>query len=243
MAKIHCSNCGKLVNETANYCWDCGAALHGSAAALYQARAPMVVNPSTASAIGGEIMEAYFDLADETVPLRHLDPAAKFLFFLNYLGKTAILFPAFLVGIYYQPLVAGGLFLYLFVTYLIAVLVYNHFIFSVNKNNVNLEYGIIHKRHVSIPYAQIQNVNITRTFIDRMLGIARIEIESAGSASARKRDIVGGTRSKAEAYLPGLNLKDAQKLHDLILQKVMRGDKDHSSPPARHHFDTAAPAA
>ena len=161
-------------------------------------------------------------LVNETFPPRHLAPAAQLLFFVNYIGITSLLLPLFAIGAFFEPvLVSIGFGIYLVTTYLIAMVVYNHFVFSVEGEGLRIEYGIINKRHVTIPFRQIQNVNITRTLIDRMLGIGKLEIESAGSSYDTKRDIVGGTRSKAEGFLPGLSLKDAEHLHDLLLQKAL----------------------
>src|SRR6185436_3640378 len=101
---------------------------------------------------------------------RHLAPAAKWLFFINYIAQTSILIPIFAAGIYFQPLVVILLFAYLFITYLIAALIYNNFLFSIEQDTLEIGYGIVHKRDVSIPFVQIQNVNITRNFIDRILG-------------------------------------------------------------------------
>lgn len=161
-------------------------------------------------------------LVDETFPPRHLAPAAQLLFFCNYIGITSLLIPLFVICAFFEPILSVvGFSIYLVITYLIAVVVYNHFVFSVEAEGLRIEYGIINKKHVTIPYRQIQNVNITRTLIDRMLGIGKLEIESAGSSHDVKKDIVGGTRSKAEGFLPGLTLKEAEHLHDLLLQKAL----------------------
>lgn len=220
MSKIYCSNCGKLIAANSKYCWNCGAAQHGFDSAAYQAKAP-ALDHATAPIPEATKAAAQPDLYNKTVKRRHLDPSAKWLFFLNYIGKTFLLVPAFLVGMYYQPLVAAGFIAYLVINYLIATLVYNHFWFDIEKLRLDIEYGIIHKRHVSVPFSEIQNVNITRSLIDRTLGIAKLEIESAGSTGTTKRDVIGGTKSKAEGFLPGLSMKDALNFHDMILQKAL----------------------
>lgn len=219
--KIHCSNCGQLVNETANFCWSCGAALHGEESAVYRAGAEQV-DPAAAPEHAHHLSNPELQkLLDETFPPRRLSPPAILLFFFNYIGITALLLPLFVIGAFFEPvLVAIGFGFYLIILYLIAVIVYNHFVFSVEDEGLRIEYGIINKRHVTIPFRQIQNVNITRTLLDRILGIGKLEIESAGSSHAAKRDIVGGTRSKAEGFLPGLTMKEAEHLHDMLLQKA-----------------------
>lgn len=220
MARIYCSNCGQLIPEKSNFCKFCGAPQHGAQSALYRAEAKPIEHATEPSP---EVLRAKGSLAlrlqREVVARRHLDPRAIWLFFINYNLRMAIVFPFFAVGIYYELLVTGLLVAYLLTVFLIASLVYNHFYFSIDNHNFQKEYGIIHKRHVSLPFRQIQNVNIVRTVIDRMLGIAKLEIETAGSSSIKRRDIVGGVKSKAEGVLPGLSLADAQHMHDLLLQK------------------------
>lgn len=223
MNKIHCSNCGQLVNETANFCWSCGAAQHGEESAMYRAKAAPV-DPAAAPAHATTHLQdpKLTALLNEMIPRRHLAPTAKVLFFVNYIGITSLLLPLFVIGMYFEPLLVGILFAtYFVVIYLIAVLVWNHFYFAVEEEGFRIDYGIVNKRHVTIPFRQVQNVNITRTLIDRVLGIGKLEIESAGSSYAKKRDVVGGTRSKAEGFLPGLTMKEAEHLHDLILQKSL----------------------
>jgi len=219
--KIYCSNCGQLVDETAHFCWHCGAPMHGAESGQFRAKvAP--TNPATADESEHLLNPELQALVNETFPPRKLAPAAQLLFFVNYIGVTSLLLPLFAVGAFFEPiLVAIGFGIYIIITYLIAVVVYNHFVFSVEDEGLRIEYGIINKRHVTVPFRQIQNVNITRTLIDRMLGIGKLEIESAGSSHAEKREIIGGTRSKAEGFLPGLTLKEAEHLHDMLLQKAL----------------------
>lgn len=223
--KIYCVNCGQLAAEDSNYCWNCGAPLHGSEAAVYRAEEPTLDPPTQPTP---EALKLSIDptILQKTISKRHLDPGVIWLFFINYIGKTFLLVPPLAIGAYYQPIIGAGFGLYLLMNYLIAVLVYNHFYFAIEEDRLAIEYGIIHKRHITVPFRQVQNVNIIRTMIDRMLGIARLEVESAGSAQVTKRDVVGGTRSKAEGFLPGLSIRHAQEYHDLILQKARYAQED-----------------
>lgn len=223
MKKIHCSNCGKLVDASANFCWHCGAATHGHDSAAFRAKVE-AIDPAAATEHAKSHLEdpELKKLVQETFPPRKLAPMAITLFFFNYVGITSLLLPLFAIGIYFEPVLSLALLgFYLVMLYLIAVVVYNHFHYAVEDEGLRMEYGIINKRHITIPYRQIQNVNITGTLIDRILGITKLEIESAGSTYPDKREVVGGTRSKAEGFLPGLSMKEAEHLHDLLLQKSL----------------------
>lgn len=220
MAKIYCSNCGTLIPETSNFCYTCGAPQHGQESALYRAQEHPIAHAVSPSV---EIVQAsrrpHPQMEREIIARRHLSPRAVWLFFLNYNMRMAIVIPIFAVGTYMEPLVAIFFLAYELLTFLIASLVHSHFWFSIDDQGFEVEYGIIHKRHVSLPFRQIQNVNIIRTLIDRMLGLAKIEVETAGSSSIKRREIVGAVKSKAEGILPGISMGDAEHFHDLLLLK------------------------
>jgi membrane protein YdbS with pleckstrin-like domain len=221
MAKIYCSNCGQLIPESSNFCRYCGAAQHGEMAAVYRAEAPPLPQPTQPVPEVSKVGHTRKLLLKqhEVIGRRHLDPRAVWLFFINYNLRMFIVFPAFAAGIYFEPLVALLLLAYLIMVYMIALLAYNHFWFSIDEQAFHKEYGIIHKRRVSLPFRQIQNVNVVRTFIDRLLGIAKVEVETAGSSSVKRRDIIGGVKSKAEGVLPGTDLEYARHIHDVLLFK------------------------
>lgn len=219
-AQIYCSNCGNLIGVDSNYCRYCGAAQHGEASALYRAQAQPIEHVTTVSAPAVVQANTHTKhLEHEVIANRLLAPQAIWLFFINYNLRMIIVIPLLILGIYYQPLFIGIFAAYEIILFFIAWVVYNHFHFTIDKHGFQKEYGIIHKRGVTVPFDQIQNVNIIRTLIDRMLGIAKIEIETAGSSSIAKREIIGNVRSKAEGLLPGLTLADARHIHDVLLQK------------------------
>jgi membrane protein YdbS with pleckstrin-like domain/RNA polymerase subunit RPABC4/transcription elongation factor Spt4 len=221
MNRIYCSNCGKLIPGNSNFCRFCGAAQHGRDATAYQARGPVVqVHPQL---VGKQALASAMVPEEEsqTIERRHLEGRAKIPFFLNYLGKTFMIFIGLAALVLIDPLLAAALLVvYLFLVYAVTALVFNHFYFSIDKTHFNKEFGIFHKKHVTIPFEQVQNVNIKRTLIDQILGLARIDIESAGSSEVNKKEIIGGSVSLAEGHLPGLSLDDAKEFHDLLLKRV-----------------------
>lgn len=220
MAKIYCSNCGKLIPESSNFCYSCGAPQHGQESALYRAQEKPIAHAVVPSV---EVVRPHHPQSQhEVVPRRQLSSRAIWLFFLNYNMRMAIVLPIFAVGIYMEPLVALFFVAYEILILLIASLVHGHFWFTIDENGFNTEYGIIHKRSVSLTFKQIQNVNILRSLLDRMLGIAKLEVETAGSSGVKPREVIGGIKSKSEGILPGITLADAEQLHDILLQKYYK---------------------
>ncbi|MCA9339245.1 PH domain-containing protein, partial [Candidatus Saccharibacteria bacterium] len=102
----------------------------------------------------------------------------------------------------------------------IAVLAYKNFSYEIDDTSFEKNYGILQKRTVTIPFEQIQNVNISRSLIEQFLGLASIDIETAGNSGTTKKSVVGALNTTAEGLLPGVTLGQARKLHDLLLQKA-----------------------
>jgi membrane protein YdbS with pleckstrin-like domain len=239
MIKIYCSNCGQMVPESSNFCRFCGAAQHGQQSAVFQASAPTIaldsINtiqqqqnanhdiPATNQAQNNQNANETAQATEPNVyiPRRKLCKAVVWSFYISYLQISSIILFLLLFGVFYYPLITiGAIIIYLIIIWIIAQIVFDHFYYSVDENGFQKEHGIIHKFRVSIPYQQIQNVNITRSLTDRFLGLARINIETAGSSKAEKRDVVGGSKTMAEGHLPGLTMKEAVKVHDLLLAKA-----------------------
>ncbi|HEX5798289.1 MAG TPA: PH domain-containing protein [Candidatus Saccharimonadales bacterium] len=222
MASIYCSNCGKMIRETSNFCQFCGAAQHGDEAAVYRAQEPTIVNTVGAQAVANahKPHSAHKKAKPGIINKKNLCGRAKWSFVIGYLKYTGIIFLLLLGGLIIEPLMsAGALIFYIFTLYIFASLVHGYFYYGIDEYSFNMEYGIIHKKHISIPFDKIHNVNITRTFTDRILGLARIEIETSGNSLFHKNDVIGGNITTAEGMLPGLTLKQAEKVHDILLER------------------------
>ena len=75
---------------------------------------------------------------------------------------------------------------------------------------------------MGIQFQQVQNVNIKRSIIDRMLGIAHIEIETAGSSAVvGQATVSSASKSTAEGVLPGITTECAKQVQDILLTKAL----------------------
>lgn len=217
MQQFFCTHCGKPIGLHANFCSYCGAAT--KRIANTEQSGPSVP-PAPQPAVSAKAPEAK-DPLTVIIERRHLSPRARYLFFFNYVAVTSILIPFMIGFMFFDPLFAAIMLgIYFMMCFLSATITHNNFFFTIDSSGFEKDYGVFFKRHVGIPYEQIQNVNITRTILDRMIGVARLDIETAGSASPRKKEIVGGIRSNSEGHLPGISFEDARYFHDLLLQKV-----------------------
>ena len=218
MNQIYCSNCGQLIPLNSNFCRFCGAAQHGQEASLYRAQeAP--VPPGEIPAPPEQ------QPTKDSIPKSHLNGNVIWIFVANYLKVTSIMIPLLLVGLYFQPIYFGIAILgVLSVLIFIALLAYNNFTYEVTEDGLFIEFGIVHKKTITVPFSQVQNVNIERSLIDRFLGLARISIETAGSAITQPMQVIGGYTAKSEAYIPGVTLNEAKKLHDILIDGKLDGE-------------------
>lgn len=213
MKQLYCSNCGTLVAASANFCTNCGAATHGAEAGVYRVQDPPIENPQQVQPIPKQVLRQEI----EYIPRQHLPADAVLFFFFSFFSKSILIFLLVLVGAVLQPMpFAFGLAAYVVFLVVITMFVYNNFLYQINEDGLVIESGVIYKKSVSLPFEQIQNVNIERTIFDRLLGFSRISIETAGSAVGQPTG-TGVLKAKSEAYIPGLHLDQAKKVHDLLI--------------------------
>ena len=216
MRQIYCSNCGQLIPNNSNYCKYCGATQHGQDATNFRANNdPVPVEESVSYKPTPK---------KDTIPKSKLSPTVIFIFFLNYLKVSFLLFVLLVVGIVMQPLIFSLVtLLAVIILITIALWAYSNFSYEVTDDGLFIKFGIIHQKTISVPFDQVQNVNIERSLIDRMLGLARISIETAGSAVTQPMQVIGGYTARSEAYIPGLTLNSAKTLHDILLDGTIDG--------------------
>lgn len=137
-----------------------------------------------------------------SAPMRRLHPLTMI-----YRGIAGI--PAFAFGLYYamQNRTAWMLILLtiLGVVFVVPgiVLRYFYFRFRISEREVYIKSGVFLRRQRHIPLERIQNVEIQQNLLQRVLGIARISMETAG----------GG---ETEGTLEFVSVQDAQEIREII---------------------------
>lgn len=84
---------------------------------------------------------------------------------------------------------------------------YMNFIYVIKKDELAIRKGIIRKRHNSIPYNKIRNVQRLQSFLERLFGLCTISIETA--------DI---SLEFPDSSIPGM--VNARELPEIILKKM-----------------------
>lgn len=227
MSKLFCINCGRDIPLKALYCPYCGAAQHGVEAGTFRANAEPIALQAAATAIYGasktqekqETKKPEEKTEFEDIEDKKLSSNAAWTLFFSYFVKTAILPGLLLFTLVVNPFIfLAGLIAYIVILFISAKIVNDSFRYSADEVGFQKTYGVIHKMHTSIPYQQIQNVNIRRSVIDRMFGLSHISIETAGNSNGARQ--IAESTTSSEGYLPGLNLEEAKYLHDLLLARA-----------------------
>lgn len=88
----------------------------------------------------------------------------------------------------------------------IAYLSYRNFVFYIDKETSSfiIEKGIFNKSKVTIQLEKIQQVNLNQSFINKLINVYSVEIDSAGSKDK-------------EATIPSMDLADANVLKQILL--------------------------
>lgn len=94
---------------------------------------------------------------------------------------------------------------------------YRRFAYETTPDTFDIRSGVISRRRREIPYERVQNVDISRNVVQRMLGIAELRIETAGG-------------SQTEATLRYVGYEEAKRLQD-ELRRRKRRERDRAAAP------------
>ncbi|MGM0447230.1 MAG: PH domain-containing protein [Methanobacteriota archaeon] len=113
-------------------------------------------------------------LAPQSVPYRALQKAA---------GTAVALFVIVNSGGFGLPFAVGGGAAVLLVTFAYEVAYYRRFEYVLTADTLDISSGVISRREREIPYRRIQNVDVSRGVIQRAIGVAAVDLETAGGSS------------------------------------------------------------
>jgi membrane protein YdbS with pleckstrin-like domain len=75
---------------------------------------------------------------------------------------------------------------------------------------LELHRGVVVHTHTAIPYFRVQHIDITRSPIERALGLSQLVVRTAAAST--------------DATIPGVAVADADELRRVILARTGRGD-------------------
>lgn len=84
-----------------------------------------------------------------------------------------------------------------------------------SDEGVSMRWGILFRKEINLTFARIQDIHLTSNFVERWLGLARIQIQTASGSA------------KAEMTIEGVT--EVQALRDFLYER-MRGAKGLATP-------------
>jgi putative membrane protein len=96
-------------------------------------------------------------------------------------------------------------------------LAWRRFKYGVGAGEIVIESGILHRNRRSIPFDRVQDVDIERTFLARLFGLAKVRIET-------------GAGGKDEGLLDSVSLAEAQRLRETV--RASRAEGAAAAPAA-----------
>lgn len=91
--------------------------------------------------------------------------------------------------------------------------------YEVDAEGITMRWGILFRREISLTYSRIQDIHLSSNVLERWLGLAKIQVQTASGSSG------------AEMTIEGLHAFEAMR--DFLYSR-MRGARDHfHGPPAR----------
>ncbi|MFB6072805.1 MAG: PH domain-containing protein [Halobacterium sp.] len=83
---------------------------------------------------------------------------------------------------------------------------YRRFEYELTEDSLDISSGVFSRREREIPLRRVQNVDVTRSFAARLLGIAKVDVETAGGGST-------------EASLRYVSREEAQRLQEEVRER------------------------
>jgi putative membrane protein len=90
--------------------------------------------------------------------------------------------------------------------------------YELDAEGITVRWGILFRREVSLTYARIQDIHLSSNLVERWLGLAKIQVQTASG------------NSQAEITIEGLQAFEAMR--DFLYSK-MQGARDRTLPTAR----------
>jgi membrane protein YdbS with pleckstrin-like domain len=93
---------------------------------------------------------------------------------------------------------------------------YKNWKYELTKDSLKIEKGVIVKKYKSIPYERIQNVDITRGVLARIIGFSTVDIQTAGYSVYNSQ----GGAGMSEGHLPAVSIDQAEKIRAFLMKKI-----------------------
>ncbi len=122
--------------------------------------------------------------------------------------------------------ITGGILALIALSAVLRILEVRRLAYQVREHDISMRSGVITHRVESLPFARVQHVRVNRGAIERALGLATLQISSAGP----------------NITIPGLNEAEASRIKLLVTQRAGMEIEDDGISDAHAPFATDTPA-
>jgi membrane protein YdbS with pleckstrin-like domain len=88
-----------------------------------------------------------------------------------------------------------------------------------DDKGIAMSYGILFRREVYLTYRRIQDIHVTRNFIQRWLGLASVAVQTASGSSGAQMTIEG--------------IREPERLRDFLYRQMRGAHGEHAGAPVR----------
>jgi putative membrane protein len=93
--------------------------------------------------------------------------------------------------------------------FIFGVLSWYRFTYRIEQGELRIEYGLIVRKKRYIPFDRIQSLDLSEGILQRLFGLVKVKVETAGSGGMGLQD--------GEAVLTAITKQDAQAIHDYLV--------------------------
>lgn len=106
------------------------------------------------------------------------------------------------------------------------VLSWYRFTYRIEQGELRIEYGLIVRKKRFIPFDRIQSLDLSEGILQRLFGLVKVKVETAGSGGMGLQD--------GEAVLTAITKQDAQAIHDYLVSikksgQILQGEEEPQS--------------
>lgn len=170
---MYCTNCGADNSETAKFCRKCGESLHAEEETRVAARRPL----------GPEFREGDTGNSDAETEIFSISPTLLFVKIGYALAAIGALFLAAVTSIFLSSFVSVWLSVFIGLL-LFLIPAYFHLRqklvrYTLTETKLEIHQGLISQTTRSVPIRRIQDVTVSSTAVQRMLGFGNLAIDNA----------------------------------------------------------------
>jgi uncharacterized membrane protein YdbT with pleckstrin-like domain len=100
--------------------------------------------------------------------------------------------------------------------------------YEVDAEGITMRWGVLFRREISLTYARIQDIHLSSNVVERWLGLAKIQVQTASGSASAEMTIQG--------------LREFEAIRDFLYGR-MRGSRDHAAAAHADGAQALSPAA